>query len=41
MGTLAESRLKYRNENMPKQMLERSLVTKDGNFKSYIKIKNI
>ncbi|TCI52069.1 SAM-dependent DNA methyltransferase [Exiguobacterium sp. SH5S13] len=40
MGTFAESRLKFRNENMQKQMLERSLVTVDGKFVSDIGIKD-
>lgn len=40
MGTFAESRLKYRNENTTKQILDRSLVTVDGKFKSNIKIKD-
>ncbi|WP_349925248.1 N-6 DNA methylase [Bacillus altitudinis] len=41
MGTFAESRLKYRNEYRSKQILERSLVTVDGKFRSNIKIKDI
>ncbi|EAG9432331.1 SAM-dependent DNA methyltransferase [Listeria monocytogenes] len=41
MGTFAESRLKFRNENMSKSILKRSLVTEDGNFKNDIEIKDV
>ena len=40
MGSFAESRLKFRNEYMSKPILERSLVTEDGKFKSNIAIKD-
>ncbi|QPI67374.1 SAM-dependent DNA methyltransferase [Exiguobacterium sp. PBE] len=41
MGTFAESRLKFRNENIHKQILERSLVTVDGKYKNRIGIKAV
>ena len=41
MATFAESRLKFRNEYMSKQYLDRSFVTENGKFKSNISIKNV